>query len=177
MTCGRALAFLCFLLSLTRVLHSQATYTATRGGQIQAGVGFLHLNNDYTTQKDEGMSVWVDASLTRHIGVEGEAHFGTIVSPSDVGENSYLVGPRFTLSRGRATGYAKVMFGRGSVINDFFNTSSSFNLYAFGGGADFRLTHRLSFRVVDVEYQRWPGFGTNGLTPFAISTGLMYRIR
>ncbi len=159
------------------LLQAQASYTATRSGHIEAGAGLMYLNNDYGVKNDEGASFWGDGDISRHIGVEGEIHLGTLRSPSDVGENSYLIGPRVSLHRGRFTPYAKFMVGRGTIVNDFYNTSSSYWLYALGGGVDYRFHGRFSWRVADFEMQRWHGFVPNGLTPYAISTGVMYRIR
>jgi hypothetical protein len=159
------------------LLRAQAVYTATRSGRIQAGAGLLYLNNDYTVSGDQGASIWVDGDLNRFLGLEVEAHLGTIRSPQDIGENSYLIGPRLSLHRGRFTPYAKLMVGRGTIVNDFRNTSSSYNLFAYGGGVDYRFHGKFSWRAVDFELQNWHGFPPNGLTPYAISSGVMYKIR
>ena len=76
--------------SLVPSARAQAKPTATTsGGEIQAGVGYLYLNTDYAPQKDQGLSAWADYDFNRYIGVEGLAHYGGIISPSDIGENSY----------------------------------------------------------------------------------------
>lgn len=168
----------CFVFfSFSSRVWAQAVYTATRGGRIQAGGGLLYLNNDYSQTGDEGISAWADVDLNRHLGVEAEVHLGTLRSPSDYGENSYLIGPRLSLQRGRFTGYGKAMFGRGSFVYDRSNTSLGYFVLGFGGGLDYRLGNRFSVRAVDFEVQHWGSFPPNGLSPYMISTGILYRIR
>ena len=46
-----------------------------------------------------------------------------------------------------------------------------------GGGLDYRLTPRFKIRVIDYEYQIWPGFlNGGGLTPHGYSFGASYRV-
>lgn len=163
--------------SLAPTLEAQAGYTATRGFRLQAGAGGMYLNNDFTQQGDKGLAAWIDADITRYLGVELEAHRGTIISPSDVGENSYLIGPRISYRRGKFMPYAKVMFGRGTIVQDRLNESSSYNIYAFGGGLDYHLSRHFNVRAVDFELQKWGDFEPHTLSPFMISVGLMYVIR
>ena len=166
------------LLVLVSTLHAQAVPTGIRKSDIQVGAGVMILNNDYTDKDDKGISIWGDYDFNRLVGVEVEAHFGTIISPSDIGENSYLVGPRIMYHKRKFTVYGKLMLGRGSIIDQFHNTSSSYNIVpAYGGGLEYRVKERFNIRVVDFELQKWPDFEPNTLSPLAISVGLMYRIR
>ncbi len=166
------------LLVLVPASHGQAAPSGLYKSHIEAGAGVLYLNNDYTDRANKGLSVWGDYDFTRLFGVEVEAHFGSIITPDDVGENSYLVGPRLLYHKRKFTGYLKVMVGRGTIINQDFNQSSSFNILpAFGGGLEYRISHKLNVRIVDFEYQRWPDFEPDSLTPLAVSVGLMYVIR
>jgi hypothetical protein len=165
------------LLSLVPSLRAQAVYTASRRSQIQAGAGYLYLHNDYAGH-DQGLSGWVDANLTPLLGLEAEAHFGVIVSPTDIGENSFFVGPRFGIRRGKFQPYAKAMVGHGSLVHDLPGHSSTLGYiaYALGGGLDYRIRPSFNFRAVDFEYQTWPTFSPHNLTPYTISSGLMYII-
>jgi hypothetical protein len=166
------------LLILIPSMHGQAVPAGFIRSHIQAGAGVMYLDNDYTERKNGGLTIWGDYDFTRLIGVEVEAHFGGIRSPDDIGENSYLVGPRLMYHKRRFTVYGKLMVGRGTITNQDFNQSSSYNILpAFGGGLDYRVTHNLNIRAVDVELQRWPDFEPNTLSPLAISIGLMYVIR
>jgi hypothetical protein len=164
------------LLFLVPSIHAQAVYTASKTPLLEVGAGFLYLNNDYTPQSDQGITAWVDANLNRFIGLEAEGHFGVIQSPSDYGENSFLIGPRFSVHRGKASLYAKAMVGRGEFVHDlpYHYSSTGYTAYAFGGGLEYRVFSSWKLRLVDAEFQTWPSFPPNGLTPYAISTGVMY---
>lgn len=158
-------------------LQAQAVYTASRAGRIQAGAGLLYLKSDFIAKGSEGISVWADYDLNRLLGAEVEAHFGGLRSPGDIGENSYLIGPRVSYHRRKLSGYGKIMVGRGTIMDQFLHTSSTFNLYAFGGGLDYRIRPRFNIRVIDFEQQKWPNFEPHTLSPINISAGLMYIIR
>lgn len=162
--------------------QGQALATATRTGTIQAGVAGMFLNNDYTARKNEGLVVYGDYDFARlfhlYVGAEAEARFGGLISPDDIGENSYLVGPRLSYRRRNLRVYGKILVGRGTIFHDSptNNTSSSFNLYAGGAGVEYRI-NRFNIRLIDVEQQKWPNFEPNTLSPLAISVGVAYIIR
>ena len=166
------------LLILAPVLHGQAAPSGIFRSHIQAGAGVLYLNNDYSDRKNGGISIWADYDFTRLVGVEVRAHFGGIITPDDIGENSYLVGPRVMYHKRKFTGYADILLGRGTITNQLFNQSSSYNIVpAFGGGLEYRVSHKLNIRVVDLEIQKWPDFEPHTLSPLAITVGLSYIIR
>jgi len=166
------------LLFLVPSVRAQATSTASRALQIQAGAGLLYLNNDYTPKGDEGVSAWIDASLSSLIGVEAEGHLGNIKSPSDYGENTAFLGPRVTHRFGRIEPYGKVMFGFAALKQEIGNKTNTYHYIAYeaGGGVDFRVTSRWSWRVIDAGFQKWPTYKPNGLSPYTVSTGFMYII-
>ncbi len=177
----RSILAVASLLVFASSLRAQAVYTATRGIRIQAGAGGLYLRNDYTDQPNYGVTAWGDVDFLRlyrfQAGVEGEVHFGGIISPSDIGENTYMVGPRLNYRRNKLNVYGKIMVGRGTISNQLFNTSSSFNVFAYGGGAEYKITRKINLRPVDVELQKWPDFEPHTLSPLAVSFGVSYIIR
>ena len=165
------------LLLLAPALHAQAVPTGVYKSHIEAGVGAMYLNNDYSERKNGGLTIWGDYDFTHLIGAEVEAHFGGIITPDDIGENSYLIGPRLMYHKRKLTIYGKLMLGRGTITNQLYNQSSSYNIVpAYGGGVEYRLSHHLQARV-DLEDQKWPDFEPNTLSPLAISFGIMYVIR
>ena len=177
----RTLLGLASLLFCGVSLHAQDIAAGRQYGQIQAGAGYLYLNNDYTDKAGQGISAWADYDIFRlyhiEIGAEAEVHLGGIETPDDIGENSYLIGPRFGLYRKHKLNiYGKPMFGRGTITNQLYNTSSSFNLYAFGGGVDYRVARKYNVRA-EVEEQKWPNFEPHTLSPIAFSVGVLYVIR
>lgn len=163
--------------------HAQALPTATRNATIQAGVAAMSLNTDYTARHTAGLMGFANYDFIHlfHLdgGVEGEARFGGLHSPDDIGENSYLVGPRISYRRRQLKLYGKIMGGRGTIFHDApnNNNSSSFYLIGAGGGLEYRVKQHFNVRILDVEGQRWRHFPPNGLTPLALSAGVAYIIR
>jgi len=177
----------CIILSISALfvlvpsLHAQAVYAAQQNFRLQAGVGGLYLDNDYSPKNAEGIAFWGDADFTHYksilIGAEVEVHLGGIITPDDIGENSYLVGPRFSYRKRRFTGYGKLLVGRATISSQLLNLSSSYNvLPAFGGGLEFRANRKWNIRVLDVEMQQWPNFEPHTLSPISAVVGVSYSI-
>jgi hypothetical protein len=173
----------CFacVFGLTSWSHTQAIPTASRAGTIQIGVGGTFASPDYTQKYLKGLSIYGDFDFAHHIGVEGDIHFASIIAPEDIGENTYLLGPRFTFRHGRFDAYGKGLLGIGQFQfqqGTYGNGSSStYGVYALGGGLDIRATHHINVRAIDFEYQKWPHFYPNGLTPYVTTIGVAYVLR
>jgi hypothetical protein len=173
---------LAVLLFSAPAIHAQAIYAAKENFRLQAGAGFLYLNTDYSPKSAQGLSVWGDVDLFRYrpvlFGAEVEAHFGGIITPDDLGENSYLYGVRASVPRRKLNIYGKLMFGWDTVTNQLLNKSTTYNVVpAFGGGVEYRVTRRINVRAVDVEMEKLPNFEPHTLSPLAISFGASYIIR
>lgn len=173
------LASLIFASSASIALHAQASPTAERATGIQVGAGLTIVQPDYNPATIKGYSIYGSFDFTRHIGVEGDIHIANVITPNDIGERSYLLGPRYIFHRGRLHPYAKALLGLGvftfePVYVTSSSSSSTHRMYALGGGLDITVKRRLNVRAIDLEYQRWPGFGANGLTPIAITVGAAY---
>jgi opacity protein-like surface antigen len=155
--------------------HAQATPTASRAGDLQVGAGFTWVKPDYSGGHDKGPTFYATYDFMQHIGVEGDIHYASIIAPNDVGEDSYLIGPRFVYKKKRFTPYAKVLFGVGT-LNLQFDTSPHSKTtqfaYAVGAGLDYRLTHSINIRAFDFEYQHWSYL--TGLTPLVYTVGVAY---
>jgi len=153
-------------------LHAQAIPTAQKQSSLQLGVGWGFASPDYGRRKIQGLTIYGDYDLTRHWSIEGDIHLNHIVTPNNIGEDTYLIGPRYVFPLNRFQPYAKFLGGFGR-----FKTTSAFTygVYAFGGGIDFRATSHINIRAVDFEYQRWPGFRDSGLTPMVYTFGAAYR--
>ena len=174
----RFLASLIFALSASIALHAQASPTAERAAAIQVGGGISIVRPDYEPKTIFGYSVYGNYDFTSHIGIEGDIHIANIITPSDISESSYLLGPRYVFNKGRFHPYGKLLFGLGvftfEAVNGHPSSSATHKMYAFGGGLDFAAKRHLNVRAFDLEYQRWPGFTANGLTPIAITVGAAY---
>lgn len=164
------------LLAAVPSLHAQAVYTAQRTTRIQAGFGFLSLNPDYRPGTIIGVSVWGDYDFSKYVGAEISTHFGEFITPDDISENSYMIGPRFIYRHRALTGYGKALVGRATISNLRYNLSSSYNLYALGGGLEYRLARRFNVRLIDFEQQEWPSFQPHTLAPTVVTFGVSYSI-
>jgi len=170
-----------FLLWTTApVSHAQASPTATQGGSIQLGGGYSFGRTDIYRKKIQGFTVYGDFDFTRHWGIEGNIHRNSIITPNDVGLDSYLLGPRYSFHYRRFQPYVKGELGIGRYKTDYdpaeqkVNFSNTFKIFAVGGGLDYHLNRHLNIRAVDYEYQGWPGFGANGLNPYVFTFGAAY---
>lgn len=171
--------FVC-VLGLTTLAQGQAIPTASRLGSIQFGVGGTLNKPDFGQTNMEQITFYGDLDLQHHIGLEGTIHY-SVNTPDDVSENTYLVGPRFVVRHKRIDGYAKALFGAGHFglqAGSFAdpNTSTYF-VYVIGAGVDVRVARHINIRAFDFEFQKWPTFGANGLTPMAGTIGVAYVFR
>jgi hypothetical protein len=154
---------------------AQALPTASRllGAQIGGGVSFS--NPDYASGINKGISIYGDIDVGKHFGVEGDFHDLSLVTPHDIGENTFLLGVRYGIERGRFHPYAKALAGVGTFEFQqgyYSSSSSSHKAFAFGGGVDYRFKPRINIRLADLEYQHW-SYG-NGLTPWVLTIGAAY---
>ena len=174
-------SFLSLLLSLwsSSSLLAQVVAPGRGGAHVVAGGFFSDFSPDYGSNRLYGIGGFLDLNLRNHIGVEGEIHY-SVLTPTDLSENTYLIGPRYTVRRKRFSGYAKALFGMGrfGTQGGSFGTTatSAYTAYAFGGGVEYMATRNINVRVFDVELQKWPSFPPNGLSPISYSIGVAYVI-
>jgi hypothetical protein len=64
-------------------------------------------------KKDMGPTFYVTFDFTSHLGVEADAHIASVSAPADIGEDSYLIGPRYVIRHKRFEPYFKALFGIG----------------------------------------------------------------
>ena len=165
------------VFGLTIFAHPQAVPTASSPGELQLGAAYSIVSPDYAQRNDAGPTFYVTFDFTSHLGVEAEARIASLSAPADIGEDSYLIGPRYVIRHKRFEPYAKALFGLGvlSFQYDFepHYTQSQF-AYALGGGLDFRATRNINIRCIDFEYQRW-SLDPHGLSPTVITFGAAYK--
>ena len=179
----RSIAAFCMLLFCVLLLatcaplpaHAQSLPTVGRAGDLQLGGGFVLARSgyDFTPIHLIGEAAYTDFAMRPHWG--GEFNFRRVTSSQDstVRETTFEVGPRVFLTRWRFTPYAKVLYGRG--VYNFSNNIANiaYNIYTYGGGADFRVLPWLNLRG-DYEYQNWAGFPLGTLHPSVITIGAAY---
>lgn len=168
-------------LGAVSVSQAQKLPTATRSLDIQAGGDFIFGKSDYGTNL-KGYGGYGTIDFKPHFGLMLDFHQAN--GTNQIYERTYEVGGRYVRHYGRINPYGKVMYGRG-VFNfppPSFSTISAgnlaYNLFAIGGGVDYKLKRYLNIRG-DYEYQIWqsgPGL-INGLTPQLASIGVAYHFR
>jgi len=167
--------FLCAALSL----HSQVLPSAARGAfSVDTGALASGFQPDYAGQgiaqtspnRLYGVGAYADARFSRWVQIEGEGRWLRFNQYQGISEDTYLVGPRVPICdwRGLAP-YGKVLVGMGG--GSFINGHSF--VLAYGGGLEYRLTHRLAVRA-EGEFQQWRVTPT--LYPYGVSVGVSYRV-
>lgn len=172
-----SLAALFFTVSIGR---TQAIPTATRQASAQLGFGYSFAQPDYGQRRIQGVTGFGDLDFGMHLGVEGDIHYIALVTPTDLAENTFLIGPRYNFRRKNFDLYAKVLFGVGNLViqeqQDNVGHSPGHDFaVAFGGGLDIPVTRHIVVRAIDFEYQHWNYL--TGLTPTVFTFGAAYKFR
>ena len=174
----RTVLLLCLLSPVAAL--AQAVPTSGSNQHVQVGGEFTYTLPDYGQQDAQGASGFVSYDFSRFVGVEADAHFGTLRAPGSIREKSFLVGPRFFYHAGRFTPYVRATIGRAffqgqglSLIQG--NTTTNYTAFGFGGGLEIRATRRILIRAVDGEFQRWTNFPPSNLSPLVLSSGVAFR--
>jgi hypothetical protein len=171
------------ILSLAGWSHAQATPAASRRGIAQFGGGFsvasancpsvaIYGLTDGCTSSTlvKGLTIYGTFDFTRHFGVEGDIHKLSLSKP---GEDSYLFGPRYVFHYRRFHPYAKFQGGL-SRFQTTYDTAYTYKIYAFGGGLDYQAPKHINIRAFDLEYQKWPQFPFDGISPIVGTAGVAY---
>ena len=155
--------------------HAQTRETASRVGDLQVGGGFVFSTSDYNFTPIHliGGAAYTTFDWRSHYGAEFDFRHNRSSADTTVYERTYEIGPRAYLTRGAFEPYAKVLFGRG--VYNFHNgiANVAYNMYTFGGGADFHVRRSLNVRA-DYEYQNWMSFPLGTLHPNVITIGVAY---
>ena len=164
------------LFACTSSLHAQAVPTATRRGDLQVGIGYSFAQPDYGTTTFKGIAAYTAFDFTPHFGAEFDFRLLKDPSPEQLYEKTYEVGVRYRRTYGRFVPYGKVMVGRGVFNYQNGLANLAYNMYALGGGVDYRIRPYLSVRG-DFEFQKWLGFPPHDLTPMVETIGVAYHFR
>jgi opacity protein-like surface antigen len=172
------LSFAVLLGSGSVALRAQVAPTAFKS-PISLSVGGMGsvFNPYYISNKLGGVGAYVDVNLFHGIGIEAEGRWQRFHEFEGISQDNYLIGPRVRLKHiWRATPYVKVLGGYSHMNFEDNIATGRFTTIAFGGGVDIHLTHRWTVRPIDIEYQYWPDFLGDSLTPHGVSAGVSYRI-
>jgi hypothetical protein len=175
-----AFAF-CLLFSMLASLRLAQAQVAPAGyawaSTLDAG-GFASIfDPDYVPNKLVGGGAYVDLNLFHGIGIEAEGRWLRWHGFEGIRQDNYLIGPRIKFKHfWKAQPYGKVLGGFSTMDFEDRDATGRFAALGMGGGMDISLGHRWSFRAVDFEYQAWPKFLMNSLSPYGVSSGISYRI-
>lgn len=159
---------------------AQASYTASRAGDLQVGAGVSFGKSNYdspvlggTGESLRGFDLYGTFDFKPHFGIEANFRQTKPSYGAQVYERTYEIGGRYVYPLSRLNPYVKVMYGRG-VFNYPNNIANlAYNLYSVGAGADFRLLDKVNLRA-DYEHQHWFGFPLAPLTPDVGTVGVAY---
>lgn len=186
----RPLLFTSLLLTLVASGRAQATYTASRAGDLQVGGNVVFATSHYLpvdTQGDPaplsdlsrqvhlvGGGVYTSFDLRHHIGAELDLmHLGATDDTSK--QTSLEVAGRYILFRSfQVVPYLRAGFGHGWYGYPQNLATVGYNLYGLGGGLDYHLTHSFNVRAA-YEYQSWLEVPLKNPQPQVLTIGLAYR--
>ena len=154
-------------------LFAQATPTASRAADLQIGAGYTIAKPDYTQQTFQGFTAYGDFDFNLHLGIEAEFHQVGSTTGDQMYQRTYEIGGRYFRTCGPLVPYAKAMIGRGDFNYPYGLADLSYNMFAVGGGADFKLGPYLRLRG-EYEFQKWRSFPNGGLTPQLVTIGIAY---
>jgi hypothetical protein len=174
----RARGFLLLLLlsGAVRAGRAQAMPTATGPGMyLIVGGTVSSFQSDYGKQIIAGAGMYVDANLFWRYGMEAEVR--RMAYPT-FGERqtTALVGPRWSLRAKGLVPYAKLLVGGGRFDFPYGYAKGDYFVVAPGAGVDLRMGQKVRLRLVDFEYQTWPGFSFGPLHPYGISAGISVQL-
>ena len=179
--CAAGLLTALLTAGLAHPLFAQASYTATRVGDLQVGAGVSLGQSNYdsptlggTGERLRGFNLYSTFDFREHFGVEVNFRQTAPTYGENVYERTYEAGGRYVYPIGlRLRPYGKLMYGRG-VFNYPNNIANlAYNLGVVGGGLDYRLTRTINVRA-DFEHGRWFGFPLAPLQPNVLTIGVAY---
>jgi hypothetical protein len=168
------------VLGLSIAAHTQAVPTATGNAHhLQIGGGYSFASPDYGQTNIGGGTVYGTFDIWHRLGVEGDIHFVTLHTPTDLGETTYLIGPRYMYQRGRIQAYGKFLGGIGQFQHQAGNiyipqSEMTYSAIALGGGVDVRVRKHINVRAIDFEAQKWLSFYPHTLSPYVFTFGVAF---
>ncbi len=159
-------------------LHAQVRESADAGGLVvSVGGEFSYYSVGYGPRQLAGFGAFVEAEPKGRPGVEAEYRNLLWHQTASVHLSTWLIGPRYGFHDfHRFQPYVKVLLGDGEFSFPYGYAHGSYFVVAPGGGVDYHLNRRISFRVADFEYQDWPQFTFGNMSSFGVSSGIRVRV-
>lgn len=153
--------------------HADTFATSMKIRTLDVGVMGYFTAPDYGHSSNVDTGVFV-AYTGKVFGVEADAA-DTVRDPGGIRESYIVAGPRIQYRGRRYTVYGKAQVGAGHFNGDRAQptlSGHSFLVENYGAGLEFSLSRHLKLRAIDADYQIWPSFYTNRLTPIHLGSGL-----
>ena len=155
---------------------STAGASATKRLDLDLGLTAFYVRPDF------GQSVNVDVggfvALTgKYFGVEVDAA-DTVRSGNGIHEPYIVAGPRVQYRTRHFTVLAKAQAGAGhfSGAPGQFNNKQTLIVENYGAAVEFKISRHLKLRAIDANYQIWPTFAPNNLSPLHIGSGIAFSL-
>src|ERR1039458_1392877 len=160
-----------------RLSRAQVVAPGDQGGaRLSVGAMGSGYALQYGQRKMAGIAGFVDLDTKRRFGIEAEGCWLEYHQTANVHAETYSIGGRYHFDVGRFQPYAKGLVGFGDFNFPYNYAYGRYLVVTAGGGLDFRLTHRIYVRAVDVEYQDWPNFTFGNMNSLGVNAGLRVRI-
>ena len=179
---GKKLIACLFFILFPMLSHSQAVSPVKdKTAYISVGGFYSYAQTDYGQNHAMGLGAYSDINYRIWgpvgVGAEGEVRFINFHLVSGTSFQNFLAGPRVTYKTRHFEPYAKFLIGGSRFHYPTFISKDAYyyTTFAGGGGVDVKLTNRWYIRAADFEYQHWQ-FPPTGLTPWAFSTGVSFRV-
>lgn len=144
---------------------------------VAVGAAASDFESVYGQRDLAGGLIYADVHPQWRVGFEGEARFLRFHTLEHVTESNYIGGVRvLALKSHNVELYGKFLAGMGRITLPFDQAHGSFLAFVPGGGIDFALSHYVTLRAIDFEYQHWPQFPYGSFSPYGISSGIRVRV-
>ncbi|HTX42252.1 MAG TPA: outer membrane beta-barrel protein [Acidobacteriaceae bacterium] len=179
------------LILMPAALLGQSQQSAVGGGaSLWAGADMATYNPDWGCATDQpfgcfdqqvrGPGAFFDFNVHPKWGAEGEARWLNWNGAEHEKISNYLLGGRYRIYRfHRFDFWGKALLGGGWITTAGYpevgSLKGSYFAYVPGGEIEYRLTRRWKLHG-GYEYEIWPSFANNGLTPNGFSLGVTYRV-
>jgi len=162
--------------------HAQSPEAATGDWSMLSAGGSVNATRlQYGQHWMVGGTAFVDANFNWRYGIEGETNWEVLRSIENTHARTYLIGPRYQMAgfgqNAQWRPYVKFLAGDGYFDFPYNYAWGNYFVMAPGAGMDYRVNSRIRLRLLDVEYQYWPGFTYGSMTNLSVSAGVRYRIR
>jgi hypothetical protein len=91
-------------------------------------------------------------------------------------QSTLLSGLRWSFRPKGLVPYAKLLVGGARFDFPYGYKYGNYFGVAGGAGVDLRLSEKVRLRLVDFEYQDWPGFTFGALHPYGVSAGISFQV-